>query len=164
MSDNCCKQDKNLSRALELFSFANLRKAVPPPEKGIYVIRIKKRGESFINSLEELSPILKKVDWEIVSKYVKSRVTRVSRLEKCDIIYIGRAGSIKENSKNTLKGRYGELANRHTIQFPLWLMLYLGWDLEYGWKVCKNPEQEEDDLKLLYKKFHSGKLPALVEK
>ena len=164
MLNACQRCDKSWIQALETFEFSELRKATPPSDKGVYIIRVKKKGKSPRSYLKELDPIIKKINWTIITKYVNSRVQRVSLLEGCDIIYIGRAGSHKQTNKNTLKGRYNELANRHTIQFPLWLMLYLGWDLEYGWKISNDPEKAEGYLKSLYSKCHDSKLPALVKR
>jgi len=31
--------------------------------------------------------------------------------------------------------RYRDLAHRHTAQYPLWTLLYFGWEPEYGWNV-----------------------------
>ncbi|MCD6483902.1 MAG: hypothetical protein J7L47_02185 [Candidatus Odinarchaeota archaeon] len=96
----------------------------------------------------------------MVEEYVVGRVKRLSRIGECPVIYIGSAAP-RKGSKNTLKGRYRELSNRHTIMSPYGS--YYGWELEYGWKTCNNPKEEENKLKEKYQKIHN-KLPALVER
>lgn len=159
----CKNCDDAFKQALDKFSFTELRLAKPPKQKGVYVIRVKKKGELPKQKLLDLKLFAEQVNWNIVTKYVFSRLDRLDRIANCDIIYIGRAGK-SINSNNTLKGRYGELANRHTIQFPLWLLLFLGWELEYGWCIDPNPEDFEEHLKVLYSACHDECLPALVDK
>jgi len=40
-------------------------------------------------------------------------------------------------------GRYRDLARRHTALYPRWVLLYFGWELEYGWKVSDEPKELE---------------------
>jgi hypothetical protein len=47
--------------------------------------------------------------------------------------------------------------------YPLWALIYYGWDLEFGWFVeNQDPESLENSLKHEYQIDHSGTLPALV--
>ncbi len=155
--ENCC------NKLFADFKFQNIVDANPPEAKGVYVIRIKKRGKTSIEEMiRRTEKLVSKIGWKMVEEYVIGRVKRLSRIGKCPVIYIGSAAP-RKGSKNTLKGRYRELSNRHTIMFPIWVLLYHGWQLEYGWKTCNNPKEEENKLKEKYKKMHS-KLPSLVER
>ena len=91
-----------------------------------------------------------------------SRIERLKRISQCPIIYIGGAGT-QPGSRNTLKGRYTEFSGRHTAMYPIWILLYFGWKLQFGWKKTKQPENEEGEYKKKYRKAHQGKLPALVK-
>jgi hypothetical protein len=154
---HCAALDKELAS----FTFDDILNADPPKKKGVYVIRVIKRGQPFQETVEKLR---EHVRWQLVIKYVFGRLERLNRIDnKCNLIYIGSAGTYK-NSKNTLKGRYKEFASRHTIQFPIWLMLAIGWELEYGWLPSDDPRKLEDDLKQLYLKSRNNTLPALVKK
>ncbi|MEM2941632.1 MAG: hypothetical protein QW304_08820 [Thermoproteota archaeon] len=144
------------------FVFEDIRSANPPEKKGIYVIKIKKKGKP-IQEIEEISKnLIKTLNWSLVGDYMLDRVRRINRIEDCPIIYIGAAGP-SERSKNTLMGRYKEFSGRHTVMYPIWMLLYFGWELEFGWEVCRNPKDEEAILKEKYKALHNNKLPALVK-
>ena len=146
------------------FEFQDLRNAEPPDEKGVYVIRVKRRGLSTIKIVEEIKQHLQGLKWELAKNYICSRIERLKKINQCPVIYIGSAGG-KKGSKNTLKGRYEELAGRrHTVMYPILALLYFGWELEFGWKVDNNPSDLEEELKRKYRIRHNGKLPALVER
>ena len=164
MIKNCNKCIGELNIQVDQFTFSDLQNAAPPDKKGVYIIRVKKRGAAPTQVFSDLYKVYEQINWKLVSKYVFSRLNRLNQIHECDIIYIGRAGSSKKEKSNTLKGRYKELANRHTIQFPLWLLLFLGWELEYGWRENLDPDKLETKLKDLYKGCHEGKLPALVNR
>ncbi|MBI3615252.1 MAG: hypothetical protein HY211_01920 [Candidatus Omnitrophica bacterium] len=91
------------------------------------------------------------------------RVERIKRIGGCPIIYIGRAGR-QNNGKHTLAKRYRNFFGSHTAMFPIWALLYSGWELEYGWLEKENPEFIEAELKQKYRNSHQGRLPALVKK
>jgi hypothetical protein len=55
-----------------------------------------------------------------------------------------------------------EFQIRHSM-YPVWILLYFGWKLEYGWKECDDPGTSEAELKGAYRKSYGGKLSALVE-
>jgi hypothetical protein len=65
---------------------------------------------------------------------------------------------------NTLKGRYNEFSGRHTAMYPIWVLLYFGWKLEFGWKESDEPSLEEKRLKEKYQNTHQNRLPALVKR
>ncbi len=145
------------------FKFQDLRNASPPDRKGIYIIRVKESGHSIEEIVEPVKQIVKDLKWKMVEKYILDRINRIKGIDQCPTIYIGSAG-YGENSKNTLKNRYKELSGRHTAMYPIWALLYFGWDLEFGWKEESNPKNAEFQLKQEYKKRHEDKLPALVKR
>jgi hypothetical protein len=153
---NCC------GNLFSDFTFNDLVTVEPPKDKGIYVIKIREKNnvtpESMIKETEQL---VSKMGWTQVKEYIMGRVERLREIDECPVIYIGSAGT-REESKNTLKGRYEEFSGRHTVMYPIWVLLYFGWKLDYGWKIIQKPREEECRLKKEYKKRHSGKLPALV--
>jgi hypothetical protein len=144
-----------------VFCFESIRAANPPDQKGVYAIRVRQRGENPERMIAQLQLLIKKLNWKTVSDFFSLRISRLSRISDCKVIYIG---SNRNKSKNTLKDRYVELSNRHTIMYPLWALVYYGWDLEYGWRVTDNPERLEAQLKQQYQKLHGGHLPALVDR
>jgi len=146
------------------FKFEDLTCAQPPAEKGVYVIKIKNKNNVSPNTMvNKTHALISKLGWRLVQDFIMDRVNRLKNIEDCPIIYIGSAG-FQRGSRNTLIGRYTEFSGRHTIMYPIWVLLYFGWKLEFGWKVCDDPKLEEDQLKKQYKKLHSGKLPALVSR
>lgn len=146
------------------FTFEDLTSAKPPDKKGVYVIRVKSKREVPLGDMiEKTRQLLSNIGWDLVTDFIMSRVKRLENIGNCPIIYIGSAGTRKE-SKNTLKNRYEEFANRHTAMYPIWVLLYFGWKLDFGWKISANPLHNENELKRNYQILHGGKLPALVEK
>jgi hypothetical protein len=155
---NCC------NNLFDDFTFEDLTSVKPPDVKGIYVVRIKCRSEVPPNDMvEKTRKLLSGIGWDLVIDFIMSRVERLGNIGNCPIIYIGSAGT-RSGSRNTLKNRYEEFANRHTAMYPIWVLLYFGWRLEFGWKLSANPLHDENELKKNYRILHGGKLPALVEK
>lgn len=145
------------------FEFQGLVSADPPSKKGVYVVRIKSKSESTPRMMvEKTRRLVSRLGWKLVEKHIIDRVERIGRIGHCPIIYIGSAGTRRE-SRNTLRGRYKEFSGRHTAMYPIWVLLYFGWKLEFGWKECDEPEREETMLKRAYSKAHQGNLPALVK-
>jgi len=145
------------------FTFEDLTNADPPDEKGVYVIKIKSKSEVPPSvMIEKTRQLLLGLNWNLVTDFIMSRVERLSKIGNCPIIYIGSAGG-QRGSKNTLRGRYREFSLRHTAMYPIWVLLYFNWKLEFGWKESLRPKQEEEELKIKYRKLH-GMLPALVER
>ena len=143
------------------FTFQDIRAATPPERKGVYVIRVKQRGEPVAEILQQVGKVIQHLDWPIVGKKMLNRIKRLEEIGSCPVIYIGSAGTL-QGSKYTLKGRYHDFAGRHTAMYPLWALLYFGWDLEYGWVEEENSPGLEESLKHRYRESHRGKLPALV--
>lgn len=147
----------------EGFRFEDLRSADPPDLKGVYVIRVEKNGIDIEQINSRVNDVLRKINWPLLSRKVNSRLARLSRMDKCPYIYIGSAGP-KPGSKHTLRGRYRDFSARHTAMYPLWALLYFGWDLEYGWLVVEDSARLEEELKSRYRRVHDGRLPALVSR
>ena len=143
------------------FTFQDIRAASPPESKGVYVIRVKQTGRPVVEIGEQVGEVIQHLRWAIVGKKMLNRVTRLKRIGSCPVIYIGSAGT-RRGSKHTLKGRYSDLAGRHTAMYPLWALLYFGWDLDYGWIEEENSASLEESLKHRYRESHRGELPALV--
>jgi len=155
---SCCCSD-----LLVGFTFEDMVEAEPPSEKGVYVVRIRKRSERLPEAMiSEAKQLMARVGWKMLEKKVMSRIKRLRGISQCPVIYIGGAGT-QPGSRNTLKGRYSEFSGRHTAMYPVWILLYFGWELEFGWKITNEPANEEVELKRKYRKIHQGKLPALVE-
>ena len=155
--DNCCGDLFNE------FMFEDLVEAEPPREKGVYVIRIKSRSDILPEAMiSEAKQLVAKVGWKMLEKKIVSRIERLNKISQCPVIYIGGAGT-QRGSRNTLRGRYTEFSGRHTSMYPVWILLYFGWKLQFGWKKTNKPENEEAEYKKKYRQAHQGKLPALVE-
>ena len=135
-----------------------------PDKKGIYVIRTKEQGRNITEIIEQIKIPLEKLNWNLVAEYIEDRIRRLKNINvnKCPVIYMGSAGTTK-TSKNTLRGRFDEFKTRHTIMYPLWLLIYFEWKLEYGWYLFEDPFGKEKNLKKKYKKIH-GSFPALVSR
>ncbi len=142
------------------FTFQDIRGANPPKEKGVYVLRIAERGTPVSEILEQTSQAIKHLQWPVVMDKMRTKVSRLSAIGDCPVIYIGSAGTGNE-SKNTLKGRHEEFSDRHTAMYPVWALLYFGWELEYGWKMEPRPGELEAALKRQYRQHHDS-LPALT--
>lgn len=145
------------------FTFQDLRIAAPPYSKGVYAIRIRKRGKPPPEIASQIKALIDGLAWPVVGDFVLGRITRLERIGHCSIIYIGSAGT-HTGSSNTLRGRYEEFAGRHTAMYPLWALVYFGWELDFGWVEAKDAASDERELKNRYKVKHGGKLPALVER
>jgi hypothetical protein len=143
------------------FCFQDLRSAGPPDQKGVYVVRTTRRGADIGQIIAQVQRLLHHLDWEIVEDFVINQMDRLKRITECPVIYIG---ANQNKGKNTLSDRYSELANRHTIMYPMWALIYHGWDFDFGWQVTSDPEALEGWLKQQYRALHEGKLPALVSR
>ena len=148
----------------DAFEFTRFQDAKPPKRKGVYVIRIHRRGTPVEEVHDKAIGLAGSIGWDVAGRFLRSRLGRLSKIGDCPTIYIGSAGT-HAGSKNTLHGRYLELATRHTAQYPIWALLSSGWELQYGWMVVgEHPGTAEEDLKEQYQKAHGGRLPALVNR
>ena len=155
---DCCND------LFDAFEFTRFQDAEPPKRKGVYVIRIHQRGTPVGEVHEKAVGLAGSIGWDVAGRFLCSRLNRLSKIGDCPTIYIGSAGT-HPGSKNTLHGRYLELAARHTAQYPIWALLSAGWELQYGWMVVDDhPGTAEEALKGRYRKAHGGNLPALVSR
>ncbi|MGB9693737.1 MAG: hypothetical protein ACPLYF_02725 [Fervidobacterium sp.] len=146
------------------FKFEDLTNSDPPSEKGVYIIKVKSKSEVPLNvMIEKTRQLLSGIGWDLVIEFIMSRVERLNKIGNCPVIYIGSAGG-QQGSQNTLRGRYREFSLRHTVMYPIWVLLYFNWKLEFGWKKSIRPKQEEEELKTKYQELHNGRLPALVKR
>jgi len=148
----------------DAFEFTRFQDAEPPKRKGVYVIRIHRRGTPVEEVHDKAIALAESIGWDVASQFLCSRLDRLLAIGDCPTIYIGSAGTYA-GSKNTLKGRYLEFSRRHTAQYPVWALLSSGWELQYGWMVVdEHPGAAEEALKGQYRKAHGGRLPALVSR
>jgi len=148
----------------DAFEFTRFQDAEPPKRKGVYVIRIHRRGTPVEEVHDKAIALAESIGWDVAGRFLCSRFDRLSKIGDCPTIYIGSAGTYA-GSKNTLKGRYLELATRHTAKYPIWALLSSGWELQYGWMIVdENPGDVEAALKERYQETHGGNLPALVNR
>lgn len=154
---NCCGD------IFSRFMFGDMRASNPPESKGVYIIRVKGKGKPVKQVIEDAMECIRQLNWPLVGKKMSNRIERLQRLSVCSVVYIGSAGTGAE-SKHTLLGRYEDFAGRHTAMYPIWALLYSGWELEYGWVQSSKPKILEGQLKSRYKELHKGELPALVRR
>lgn len=159
---NCC------SNLFSKFEFQDLRAELPNNEKnkkGVYVIRVKRRDKPVKEIVEQIKQFVRKINWKSAEDFILSRIKRLEMINQCPIIYIGSAGERAKGkpSKVTLNKRRKQLSKRHTASYPIFALIYLGWELEFLWKEEVSPRDTEEQLKREYKEAHNGKLPALVE-
>ncbi len=153
--ETCCDD------LLKGFTFDDIRRVKPPRKKGVYVVRVVKKGTAIEGVIEGAKQAIARLRWPSVEKKMSNRIARLSRIGQCPIIYIGAAGP-GAKSKNALEGRYEDFSGRHTAMYPLWALLYFGWKLEYGYKEEIDPARAEDLLKQHYRQLHDNRLPALT--
>ena len=155
---DCCND------LFDAFEFTRFQDAEPPKRKGVYVIRIHRRGTPAEEVHDKAIALAESIGWDVAGRFLRSRLNRLSKIGDCPTIYIGSAGTYA-GSKNTLHGRYLELATRHTAKYPVWALLSSGWELQYGWMVVdEHPGSAEEALKGQYRMAHGGRLPALVNR
>jgi hypothetical protein len=132
-----------------------------PQIRKVCIVSRYKNEESLLTRLKKIGFHISNLHWEMVQEYLLDRIHRIHNISECLFIYIGSAGT-NAISKHTLAGRYQDFKKRHTVQYPIWALLYFGWELQYGWKMFENPAETESQLKEQYRARHQGKLPALV--
>ena len=137
------------------FKFREIRDAKPPRKKGVYIIRISRRGDPVDDIVRQCRAIARGIRWHIVEEWGMGRVHRLDRITTCPVIYIGRSGKLRD--------RYKQFSSGHPAMFPLWALLYVGWGLDYGWIETRNPKELETSLKKRYCQGHDDRLPALVD-
>ena len=143
------------------FTFDDITRAAPPDAKGVYVILVRKPGTPPGEIMKKLAPRISRLGWEMAEKYLLDRIGRIRNIGDCPVLYIGSAGT-SPKSRLTLAGRYRALVRRHTAQFPVWALLFFGWELDFGWKATDHPREEEAELKERYLNRGRRAPPALV--
>lgn len=145
----------------EGIGFYPMRSADPPARKGVYFIRYTARGLDPDAMIHTVDGIIERIDWHVVTGKAGNRLERLRKINDCPVLYIGGAG-VSPRSRNTLKHRYSEFSGRHTAMYPIWTLLYFGWELEFGWQAGEDSGQMEAEWKQRYRDLHGGVLPALV--
>ena len=152
-----CKCDRMFTG----FRWQNLtilsKRDFPSKAKGVYVIRISKRGEPIEQIIFRAYEFIGKINWSAFEKFVLNRIHRLEEIRDCPVIYIGAAPT-------SLQSRYDDLCGkRHTALYAVLALLFADWKLDFGWLEDDNPREKEKRLKQQYYSIH-GKLPALVKR
>lgn len=151
-----CKCDR-IFTGFRWQNLITLNKQKVPKTKGVYAIRINKRGEPVNRIISRASAFIGKINWPEFEKFVLNRIHRLKEIRDCPVIYIGAAPT-------SLQGRYDDLCGkRHTALYAVLALLFAGWKLDFGWLEGDNPREKEWQLKQQYYRIH-GKLPAVVKK
>ena len=95
---------------------------------------------------------------------VGNRIRQIGRFSvtasgkvRCPILYIGRS--------NNLRTRAGQLISwAHTVNQPLWALLFSEWTLEIAFRRSNDEKKAENRLKSAFRKKHGGMLPPLMTK
>ena len=142
------------------FTLEHLMSARPPKQQGVCIIKIRKRGvapEEIVRQLHQqivfLPPNLAKAGFRWIAG--------IRNITDCPVIYLG---STRPHSTHTLRERYVSLLHRSSVQYPLWTLLYYGWEMDFGWRVSDNPSDDEAELRRKYAERRQGMLPALVHR
>jgi len=139
------------SKDLESVKLGGLTK-----NRGVYAIRIRKRGKPISDVISFMERFSKKTKWVCFNEYVLDRTSRLENIGKCPIVYIGAAPT-------SLRSRYKDLCGlRHTAFYPILALLMNGWKLDYQYFETDRPEDVEKSLKDRYREVHKS-LPALVK-
>ena len=75
------------------FSFDDISRAKPPKQKGVYCIKVIKRGLPTGDIEKEVANHISLLRWEMVEEYLVNRIHRLHNISLCPIIYIGSAGT-----------------------------------------------------------------------
>ena len=79
------------------FTFEDITKANPPDKKGVYVIKVKKRGLPPDEIIHQLTTHIAGLRWEMVQAYLTSHIARITNITECPVIYLGSAGTGKKS-------------------------------------------------------------------
>ncbi|GEM_PF-4615753 len=66
-----------------------------PQNKGVYVIRVRKRGKAIEEAISRLEAFLNESNWFPLMEHVSDRINRLKNIGNCPLIYIGAAPSAK---------------------------------------------------------------------
>jgi hypothetical protein len=101
--------------------------------------------------------------WKWYATYADERLKRIRSITyddggqlTCLILYIG--------CSKSLQSRMRQLMDlEHTLNHPLWALLYSEWKLELAVQVADGYKGEEARLKQEYRNAHQGRLPPLMQ-
>ncbi|MCI0532527.1 MAG: GIY-YIG nuclease family protein [candidate division Zixibacteria bacterium] len=150
MNNKCCEGLFDDFKSPE-----DIKTVTPPKKKGVYVISVKATGKTPSEIIKQVEPLISQLNWSTVGDYMRERICRLKKVSECPTIYIGKA--------DDLRRRYDDFRGCHTAMYPIWALLFFGWELEYGWVLDESPGKREEELKNQYRNKHSDNLPALVE-
>ena len=88
----------------DAFEFTRFQDAEPPKRKGVYVIRIHRRGTPVEEVHDKAIALAESIGWDVAGRFLHSRLDRLSKIGDCPTIYIGSAGTpiTQRNSKKTV--------------------------------------------------------------
>ena len=144
------------------FKYQDIKSAHPPEKPGVFVIKVRKRGTDEIDISNELEGDLYEIKWKAMRYALSHRLDQIVHMSNCPILYIGHAGTNSE-SRQTLAGKYRELAYCHPTQYYVWALLKYNWKLDFGWKVNDYPKKYAAELKTEFVKHH-GQMPLMIER
>jgi hypothetical protein len=75
----------------------------------------------------------------------------------CPVLYIGCGKSLRTRVRQFMW-------LKHTVNHPLWALLYSGWQLELAVRLAADFQGEEKRLKWIYRDQHARKLPPLMDR
>ncbi len=137
-----------------------------PDRPGVYTLRIADHpNEASIKVKQARSlgaDLLSKASWRQLWKHYWPRLARLEAIDPstCPVIYIGGTG----RGSGSIKTRFQDLAGwRHTIFFPVFVLLLAGCNIDYGWKTLNTATEAfnyEENLKQRCRAIH-GRPPAL---
>lgn len=158
-----------------------------PREPGVYCIRVSCVGETEPSKIIEnyhQSPLYKALltlrestehffescglrqgwGW---GGYVEDAENRLRRIEQltinaqgkpnCPILYLGCSKSLHRRMHELM---YLE----HTVNHPLWALLFSGWVLDLAFRTAQNHMEAESSLKEAYRAAHGDTLPLLMDR
>ena len=144
------------------FKYQDIRRAQPPEKPGVFIIKVRKRGTDECDISNEFMGDINKIKWEAMQNSFSYRLDKIGEMSNCPILYIGHAGTNSE-SRQTLAGKYRELAYCHQTQYYVWALLKYNWKLDFGWKVNDYPKKYAAELKTEFVKHH-GQMPLMIER
>jgi hypothetical protein len=144
------------------FNYQDIRNAHPPEKPGVFVIKVRMGGIDECDISNDLMGEIDKIKWKTMHYAFSHRLDQIVHMSNCPIFYIGYAGT-NSKSRQTLAGKYRELAYCHPTQYYVWALLKYNWKLDFGWKVCDNPKKYAAELKTKFVKHH-GQMPLMVER
>jgi|GEM_PF-995259 len=141
------------------FTYQEITTAKPPEKPGVFVIKIRKPGTDEIEINNMVIGNFGNIRWKRMYAVFATRLDKIVHMSTCPILYIGSSGT----GRQTLAGRYEDLAYCHPITFYLWALLQYNWKLDFGWNVCEHPRKYATELKTMYIEHH-GQMPLMTER